>query len=328
MNQEHQKYQRLGMVVLVVLVLGFLGGVVLNTYFSDTLVLRTQLARVGGLRMGAEVLMSGFSVGHVVAIQPVDESMRRFDVSIRLDRRYLIPNDSQVALYQSHPLDVVRLSLEPGHSETLFKSGDLVPNAPLPPNLLDVVTRVGLKADALLDRLNTLAEQATQATMTVNQVLGDPTRPRNATVSAVLAKGQTVLAQADATLATLHEEIKRSQIARNLTSLSEETRKALQMSRTSLEQIQITGKRADTLLGQISTLTADNASDLRRMTRDSEFVLRSLATNITTLVENLQSLTINLSDLAQAMRNNPDAILFGRRPHDEPGTTRPKSSKP
>ena len=325
MSQDYQKHQHLGVLVLGVLVSILLGGLVLRTYFTDTLLLRTHLLSVGGLRMGAEVLMSGFSVGHVLAIQPSDESMRLFEVSIRFNRSYLVPDDSQVALYQSHPLDVVRLNIVPGHSETLFKSGDLVPNAPLPPNLLDTVTTVGLKAVVLLDRFNVLAEQTSKTMTTVNQLLDDdPARPGGATVGAVLADAHTALAQVDAILVTLHEEIKRSQIAHTLSSLTDETRKVLQTGRAGLDQFQITGKRADTLLGQISTLTTENASDLHRMTRDSEFVLRSLATNITSLMENLQTLTINLSDLAQAMRTNPDAILFGRRPRNEPSTTKPK----
>lgn len=319
MNQTPQKFRRFG--IIIIGILGLLGFVTQRNYFSERLQLRTQFANVAGLRSGAEVLMSGFSVGHVVAIHPSDESMRRFEVSIRFDQHYLIPNDSQIALYQSHPLDIVKLDIILGQAKALFQSGDLIPSAPVSPGLLNTTLQVEFKANAVLEKLDTLAQETTKVIVNVNQLLvGPDPQGKGATMRSVLGQTHASLKQADTMLKTLDGEIKRS----NLSRLSSETYNTLQTSRANLEQLQTIGEHVDTLLGQISALISRNNDGVYHMARDGEFILRNLATNVTSLIENIQTLTINLSELAQRMRDHPDALLFGRRPHDEPGTTSSK----
>ena len=295
------KHRRLGMAVMLMLMLLLTVAVSVRLYNSDAPVLHTQLSSVGGLRVGAEVLISGFSIGHVIAIHPADLSVRAFDVTIRLDQAWQVPNDSTVALHQSNPIDVIRLNILPGNSATPFKSGDHIAVAPPAPGLLDMVGSLAPRVNAVLDKLNLAAEQAAATAATVNRLLDDPGQPgagggKTATVS-------TLLTTTDGTIAALRDEL----------------RKTLQSTRTSLDQIQALGRRGDTLISQLSALAADNAGDLRHMVRDGEVVSHGLARTINPLLDDLRNLTNSLNDLAQQMRDNPNAVIFGRPPHDEPG---------
>ena len=319
MNQEFEKHRRIGVTVVVAaLVIGLLA-VSTRTWYADPLLLRTRLGSVSGLRVGADVLISGYSVGHVVGVQPLDLSLRGFEVKVRLDQTYQVPDDSVITPYQNNPLDVVRLNILPGRSATLFKSGDLIPVAVQPPGLLDTVAELGPKAGALLDRLSALADKAAAAVDGLDRTLGDPARPGEATVSAVLAEARGTLAAAGHAAATLDTELRAAELPRTVAAVGAETTSTLRTARAGLEQLQATAKRTDVLLGQLTALTRDNAGDLRHMAQDGEFVLRSLAGDITSLLDNLRHLTATLNDLAQEMRDNPNAVIFGRRPYEDPG---------
>ena len=303
MNPETHKHRRLGMAVMLALMLALTVAVSMRIYNSDAPVLRTRLSSVAGLRVGAEVLISGFTVGHVVTIQPVDPSVRAFEITIRLDQAWQVPNDSTVVLHQSNPIDVMRLNILPGASPTAFKSGDRIAAAAAP-GLLDTVGLLAPRANAVLDKLSDAAAQAATATATLNRLLDDAAAPGGArtTVSALLATTDGAVA-----------------------ALSAETRKTLETTRTSLEQLQALARHSDALMARLSAVTADNAGDLRRMVRDGEVVSHGLARSINPLLDDLRTLTNTLNDLAQQMRDNPSALIFGRPPHEEPGQ---RSSRP
>ena len=303
MNPETNKHRRLGMAVMLAVMLALTVAVSMRIYNSDAPVLRTRLSSVAGLRVGAEVLISGFTVGHVVTIQPVDPSVRAFEITIRLDQAWQVPNDSTVVLHQSNPIDVMRLNILPGASPTAFKSGDRIAAAAAP-GLLDTVGLLAPRANAVLDKLSDAAAQAATATATLNRLLDDAAAPGGArtTVSALLATTDGAVA-----------------------ALSAETRKTLETTRTSLEQLQALARHSDALMARLSAVTADNAGDLRRMVRDGEVVSHGLARSINPLLDDLRTLTNTLNDLAQQMRDNPSALIFGRPPHEEPGQ---RSSRP
>ena len=303
MNPETHKHRRLGMAVMLALMLGLTVAVSMRIYNSDAPVLRTRLPSVAGLRVGAEVLISGFTVGHVVTIQPVDPSVRAFEITIRLDQAWQVPNDSTVALPQSNPIDVLRLNILPGASPVSFKSGDRIAAAAAAPGLLDIVGQLAPRANAVLDKLSDAAAQAAAATATLNRLLDDATAPGGARTTV-----GTLLATTDGAVAALRDE----------------TRKTLETTRTSLEQLQTLARHSDALMTRLSAVTADNAGDLRRMVRDGEVVSHGLARSINPLLDDLRTLTNTLNDLAQQMRDNPSALIFGRPPHEEPGQRTPR----
>ncbi len=318
MSVRINKHRRLGMVVMLMLMLGLTVAVSVRIYYSDAPVLHTRLPAVGGLRVGAEVLISGFAVGHVVAIHPADLTVRAFDVTIRLDQAWRVPNDSTVALHQSNPIDVIRLNILPGNSTTPFQSGDSIAVAPSAPGLLDMAGQLAPRVTTALDKLGDAAAQAAATAAALNSLLGaapGPGTPDAASggvpggvLGGVVPAGpkptvSALLATTDGAISALREDI----------------RKTLQTTRASLEQIQALGRHSDALMTQLSGLTADNSGDLRRMVRDGEVVSHGLARSINPLLDDLRTLTNTLNDLAQQMRDNPNALIFGRPPHDEPG---------
>ena len=120
-------------------------------------------------------------------------------------------------------------------------------------------------------------------------------------------------------LTAVGEEVKGAEPGRTVRLLREDTRQTLETLRAGLEQVRQATRRGETLLGQLSAITADNAGDLRHTVRDGEFVMRSLSTSVTALLENLQRLTASLDDLVNDMRDTPNALIFGRPRHEQPG---------
>ncbi len=310
MSKDTYRRRRVGAAVMLALMLLLTAAVSMRFYHADTPVLRTRLASVAGLRPGAEVLISGFTVGRVTSIQPMDMSVRAFEISIRLDQKWQVPNDSTIALHQANPIDVMRLNIIPGLSTTPFKSGERIPATPPAPGLLDSLGQLGPQVSAAVEKLSTAAEQAVTLTATLNRMIGPPALAEGQNASNKTATLNTLLAATQSTLAATSGAI---------ASLQEETVKTLQTVRKNLDQLQAMGKHGDGLITQVSTITAENSADLRRMARDSEFILHGLAQSITPLLDNLQNLTANLNDLAMQMRDNPNAVIFGRPPHEEPG---------
>ncbi len=317
MSKDTYRRRRVGTAVMLVLMLILTAAVSVRFYHAETPVLRTRLASVAGLRPGAEVLISGFAVGRVTSILPMDLSVRAFEITIRLDQNWQVPNDSTIALLQANPIDVMRLNIVPGLSPEAFKSGDRIPATPPPPSLLDSLGHLGPQITAAVEKLSAAADQTVTLTAALNRMIGTP----------ATATATTTGQGAGAKVATLNTILAETQTALTTTTgaiagLQDETAKTLQSARKNLEQLQTIGKRSDGLIAQLSSLTADNSPDLRRMSRDSEFILHGLAQTITPLLDNLQNLTANLNDLAQQMRDNPNAVIFGRPPHEEPGQRR------
>ncbi len=315
MNPDFEKHWRIGgAVILGALVVAALW-VSTRTYFGQSLPLHTRLGSVAGLRVGTDVLISGYSAGHVLSIRPLDRTLRGFEVQFQFDQNYQVPDDSTIALYQGNPLDVVRLSITSGKSAAMFKAGDLVPTAPDQPGLLDSVATLGPKAEKLLDHMDALIGKSDELVTAFKTLVGDPAHPADGTVSAVLANADGALKAAT----NLEAEMAKAKVIPALGQATQEITNTLKAAQTGLTQLQSTEKHADVLLDQFTALTRDNAQDLRHMAHDGEFVMRSLANDVTTLLSNLGQLAASLNDLAQEMQDNPNEVIFGRRPHEEPG---------
>lgn len=311
MKQDMSRQRRLGIAVLLILILGSVVVVSNRTFLGESLTLRAVFHGVPGLRVGADVQIAGFTVGHVASIEAQDRQLRGFKVTVRLDRKYDIPTDSLITLFQSNPLDVVRLAIQLGNADTLFVSGDLIPTGPPVPGLLDAMADLAPKANQVMDRFASFVDRA-NAGLDEIKVAVDRSR---ATIDSVTR----MIAEADGMIADMHKDLLQSGISGKLDLLTDDAHQAAQTAEAAIRQFQDTGRQTAALVQVLSTLVRDNGGDFRHMVRDSEFVLRRLAGDIGVLLDNLREVSANLKEASQDLRNNPGSVIFGRQPHEQPG---------
>lgn len=87
-------------------------------------VLRAQFGSIGGLSVGSNVKIAGVVVGHVAseALNPVTYAA---EVTMTMDNRIKVPVDSSAAIASDGLLGGPYISISPGGSEAMMKSGGM-----------------------------------------------------------------------------------------------------------------------------------------------------------------------------------------------------------
>jgi phospholipid/cholesterol/gamma-HCH transport system substrate-binding protein len=255
---------------------------------GERYVLHIQFASAAGIRQGNLVTVGGLEVGRVESVDFIDP--QRFDagvsVTVRLERKYQIPNDSHAftnepALGQGRP----PIQIVPGTSETKFAAGATLPGevraaieSIFPKTIVatfeKTATNVGEAAGALTPVLKDLHEIMTKrapgevdrlgglqgnlssalarfdaALKHVNEVLGDP-------------ETQSHLKEAVANLHTVTEDAKA--VATDLKAGAQDARQLVSDGRTLIAKATGTVERLD---GEIATVGRDARNTLEKGSR-------------------------------------------------------------
>jgi len=113
-----------------------------------------RFTNVLGLSEGTQIYYSGFPVGLIESIEPIDDGdpqLFRLDVSIREGWR--IPSDSVATITAASVLSAVVINISDGESDTYLEPGSQIPSRE-PENLIAVVTEAaGSFSDFLGDNL-------------------------------------------------------------------------------------------------------------------------------------------------------------------------------
>jgi phospholipid/cholesterol/gamma-HCH transport system substrate-binding protein len=134
---------KVGAFVLVGIVLLALLVVLLNKglgFYGQTFQLLLRTDNVGGLRVGANVMLSGVPVGRVSAVELSDDG-RTVEITLRIFKKFKIYDDADFEIEQIGFLGDQIVSIRPRGSEgALLKEGDTVRSKP-PFNLQETVAR-------------------------------------------------------------------------------------------------------------------------------------------------------------------------------------------
>lgn len=88
--------------------------------------LNAAFEQVGGLKVGAQVSMSGVTIGRVEKIG-YDFTEYKARVVLRIDGHYdRIPDDSDASIFTAGLLGGQYVAISPGGSETFYKDGDQI----------------------------------------------------------------------------------------------------------------------------------------------------------------------------------------------------------
>lgn len=131
----------IGAVVLAVAVF-FLGFAYNKTGFGNGGVsgyeLQARFNRADGLVVGGDVRLSGIKVG-TITHQALDPKTYAAIVTFTVDSRYKIPEDSAIKVASEGLLGGNYLSVEPGGSDVMLKSGEEIKYTQGSVNLMDLI---------------------------------------------------------------------------------------------------------------------------------------------------------------------------------------------
>jgi len=151
----------IGLVLLAALMLLFSKG---TTFFGSSFELRLKSGNVGGIKIGANVLLSGVAVGRVSGVK-LDPDGKAVTIFLKISKRYRLFDDAKFEVEQFGFLGDQYISIYPGdnHGRKL-KDGDEV-QCRNPFNMQEAVA----KATETISRIG-------QAATNVNQAIADVRR--------------------------------------------------------------------------------------------------------------------------------------------------------
>lgn len=115
------------------------------------------------------VYMNGYQIGSVYEIEPIDKSVRRLVVTIKLKENYNIPNNSYASI-NSNPLGSPSLEIQPGNSNTYLNNEDTIRTAEEGSGLLGTLTN---KMGPVADQLTATFQSLDSVLKNVNSIM-DP----------------------------------------------------------------------------------------------------------------------------------------------------------
>ena len=147
--------------VFVAFTLAVIAGMILNfskgsSYFTPAITVRVLAERVGGLKVGAPVALSGVPVGHVTGID-LSEDRKEVEIRLRIERRYPVHGDAKFGIEQSGFLGDEFVSIVPRQNEKPVVEDGAIVRAETPFNLQEAArsaTQLLGKLDTAIDRIN------------------------------------------------------------------------------------------------------------------------------------------------------------------------------
>ena len=107
---------------------------------ANTITIEAVFSKVGGLRVGDEVRVSGVRVGRVSGLR-LDPEVFDAYVVMAVERGVAIPDDSVVRIASSSLLGGSHIDLVPGNSDASIADGHVFYNTLDPVDLLDILGR-------------------------------------------------------------------------------------------------------------------------------------------------------------------------------------------
>lgn len=283
---------RIGIFVL----LGLVSFVTVLFLLTDPATLRgryilvTELTDAGGIRRGDPVQMRGVNIGRVHGFEMTEEG--RVSVTLEVEGEWSIPTGSRAVLAESGLFGGRTMAVIPSDQSTMLQEWDTLSGEDQGGGLMDTAGRLGAEAEVVLQRLATLLDSPTVASMqgTAGEVEG-------------LARELRSL------LADQRDDIAR--LTDNLNQASEALGNAAEEAGPDVASA---AARADTLLarldgtrGQLDAVLGSLDSVLARMDR-GEGTLGKLSRDAA-LYDNMNRAAANLDSLLVDLRDNPSRYI-------------------
>jgi phospholipid/cholesterol/gamma-HCH transport system substrate-binding protein len=248
----------IGLVLLAALLLQFSKG---GTFFRPGYELFLRAKTVGGLKVRAQVLMSGIQVGSVSRMR-LDPDGRSVIITLRIFQQYKIFKDATFAIEQSGFLGDQFIAILPTENEgEVFRPGEEA-SASSPLDLQEVARKVG-------DLLGQIGTTATRINTTIT----------NAQNTALSERSFTNLAIAFSNLSRVSD--RSVAVVENVHSIVESNRASFTAAVSNLTAFL---EQANDVSGKLDSLLATNAPELEGALKD----MRSSSASLKRLLEGVE----------------------------------------
>jgi phospholipid/cholesterol/gamma-HCH transport system substrate-binding protein len=282
---------RVGLFVIV----GFVSFIIVLFLMTDPATLRgrymvvTTMEDAGGVRKGDPVQMRGVNIGRIHGFEMTPDGA--VDVTMEIEGEWEIPETSQVLLGEAGLFGGRTVEVIPGPGQTMVEEWDTIAGEGEGASLLETAGDLGVKAEAVLDRLN--------------EALAGPTMgavERSATeLQALISELRQLASVQRVQLADLTESLNRSaQGLEDVSGAGADVASAVARADSTLLTLNRTSATLDRAAASLDTVLARleaGEGTLGRLSVDES------------LYDNLNEAAESLAALATDIRENPKRYL-------------------
>lgn len=283
MKKDHLNYTLVGAFVVGILLLLFYILFRITGHESGMQNYSVIFDKVAGIKEGASVTFSGYKIGQVNGIVPVQQKQgTAYKMILSIKEGWQIPEDSVAKIIMPGVIADKQIDITEGHSSDILKPGDVIPSQ-ASADMMVIMQNIG-------QQLQDFIPQAT----------GDTTK-----LLASLNKSAYQLEQ------LLNE--KNQQHVSNMFKNADVASYNLAKLAKSFDRVQ---EQLDQLLSRSNQLITDNEDDLRQSVIKLRQTMDLLSSKMEPLLYNLDASSRNLNEFSRQIRNHPASLISSQPPAD------------
>lgn len=283
MKKDHLNYTLVGAFVVGILLLLFYILFRITGHESGMQNYYVIFNKVAGVKEGASVTFSGYKIGQVNGIVPVQQKQgTAYKMILSIKEGWQIPEDSVAKIIMPGVIADKQIDITEGHSSDILKPGDVIPSQ-ASADMMVIMQNIG-------QQLQDFIPQAT----------GDTTK-----LLASLNKSAYQLEQ------LLNE--KNQQHVSNMFKNADVASYNLAKLAKSFDRVQ---EQLDQLLSRSNQLITDNEDDLRQSVIKLRQTMDLLSSKMEPLLYNLDASSRNLNEFSRQIRNHPASLISSQPPAD------------
>ncbi len=312
-----------GLVAALLLLTGRTGAT--DTYYA-------VYDNVAGVSFGTPIRFEGYQVGQVEGVQPVTrDGAVRFRVELGVREGFPVPADSKAAIASAGLLSGSAIAISRGSADTNLSPGATLETAPsrsitgavsdlagtvgqlssegLQP-LMSKLTRAADRLDALLSGpAPKIARNLERASGTVAEM--SKRLDQDAASAENLARIRRTLEHMEQAARTLDRQLLGADNVQRVDTTLGNLQAFSSDARDLTRQLRATGRRMDSLVTRLDTLTEKNSGDVSASVQDMRYTLATVARRIDAITYNLENTSRNMHEFARQIRRNPGLLLRG-----------------
>lgn len=301
---------------------GLFGGYGLRAYFLDA----------DGLERGIDVMLEGFVVGYVQALDPVFRNDKDrmdcppandprapelpcFRASLRIQDGWPVPPHSTAQLAPGGLLKGNVIRILPSIEAGTLADGDLIATSDREPDLPARIASTLDQAQAVIDR--TIRPALIQIQQRIQGLLGGDTDVGMAAADTGVADMGQGLGEVFENLKQLSNDIETivdpERIGAILAAVEEMTANLAQVSATFNDRsadLRQAVRSYDALAGDIRRVVNQSEPAVTASLDDTQYLLQELAAALTPILANIETASRNLAALSGDLRRDPKSLLF------------------
>ena len=239
--------------------------------------------KVAGIKEGASVTFSGYKIGQVEALIPVQENNHTvYKMQLLVKENWPIPEDSIAKIIMPGVIADKQIDITEGKSTTHLQPGDRI------------------KSQASMDMMLVMQDIAQQLQSFIPRATGDTEQ--------LLSSLNNSARQ----LEKLMSE-KNQQHVSNMFKNADVASYNLAKLAKGFDDVQL---QLDTLLSRSNRLITDNETDLRESVIELRETMRLISSKMEPMLYNMDASSRNLNEFSRQIRHNPAAFISSKPPAD------------